>query len=276
MPPSNRFLKLLRDNAQAKARVPFRAETASGGSVATVYVYDVIVSNADDWFGGVGADDFVKALFALEADPAVDEIHIRFNTPGGDVFAARAMEAAVRTCKKKTVAFVDGFAASAGSYLAISCDEVVIAPGAFFMIHKAWTVGWGNSDELLATAALLEKIDGSLADTYAAETGIAKDEVLAMMAAETWLTGQEAVDKGFADRLMEEAAPKDAAKDWNLSAYANAPARASEPKPSESVVEPETLPASVQDTSEPAAPAFDEAHRRELFARERRLRANRR
>lgn len=260
----NRLMQLLKDNAQARAKAPMRAEAT--GSVARLYVYDVIVS--DDYWGGVAAEPFVKALRELEQNSAVSEIHIHINSPGGDVFAARAMEAAVRSCLKKTVAHVDGYAASAASYFALACDEVEIAQGGFFMIHKAWTVGWGNSEDLLATAALLEKIDDTLADTYAAETSVKKDEIVAMMSAETWLTSSEAVEKGFADRVAEDA-PKSQGQGWNLAAYANAPAPVAEQRE-------EDEPADEPDATLPVESPFNEAFFQDLNARVRAIRANRR
>lgn len=210
---NNRLIKLLRDNVHASARQPLRAESSE--NEATIYLYDVIVS--DDYWGGVGAESFVRELVAVDAPV----IHLRINSPGGDVFAARAIEAAIREHKSKIVAHVDGYAASAASYVAIAADEVEMSPGAFFMIHKAWTVGLGNADDMRKEADLLDKIDGSLAETYASVTGKTVDEIMEMMAAETWLTAAESVDLGFADRVSEDA-PKDCAS-WNLAAYARAP-----------------------------------------------------
>jgi ATP-dependent Clp protease protease subunit len=138
------------------------------------------------------------------------------------------------------------------------------------MIHKAWTVGWGNSDDLLATAALLEKIDDTLADTYVAETGQKKDEIVSMMAAETWLTSKEAVDLGFADRVAE-AAPKASATGWNLAAYANAPAPATEQPEDTSVDD-----AARFRTVSRSLPLYDRAFFESLNARLRTVRANRR
>ncbi len=220
----NRLLRLLRDNAQAKAKRPLNLVLPKAGDTspdATIYVYDVIVADETEaeYWGGVSPMGFLKAL--ATAALAADTIHVRFNCPGGDVFAGRAMEAALRGCMKKTVAHVDGYAASAASYLALACDEVEIAQGGFFMIHKAWTMGWGNSDDFQSTAAVLDKIDASLADTYAKETNLEADVVLGLMAAETWVSAQEAVDMGFADRIAGDA-PKGCAG-WNLTAYVNAP-----------------------------------------------------
>lgn len=151
------LLQLLRDNARNR---PTPKTQASEGE-DTLYLYDVIVS--DDCWGGISAEKFVKELSALD----VPTIHLRINSPGGEVFAARAIEAAIRNHPARIVAHVDGYAASAASFVAVACDEVEIAPGGFFMIHKAWTFTAGNADDLLHTAEMLEKLDASLVDTYA-------------------------------------------------------------------------------------------------------------
>lgn len=208
-----------------KGRGKFRMEAAEDS--ATVYLYDVIVdTDADaEWWGGVSAQAFVKAFAAMTA-PVV---HLRINSPGGSVFAGRAMEQAVREYKGTVIAHVDGYAASAATMPLMAASEVEIAPGGMIMIHKAWTIAMGNSDDLMQTADLLDKIDGTLVKTYAARTGAAESDVSAWMAAETWLTSEEAVERGFADRISE-AAPKDRIE-WDLSAYVRAPAPAAEDPP---------------------------------------------
>jgi ATP-dependent Clp protease protease subunit len=213
---SDRYFRLLRDNAKPGGGEGFKAET--NGDEATLYLYDVIASGKmeAEWWGGVAPELFVKELNALD----VKTIHLRINSPGGSVFGARAMESAIRAHKAKIIAHVDGYAASAASFLAVACDEVEMAKGAFMMIHKAWSCMCGNSDDFLSAAELLDKIDGTLAETYAAKCGLTTDEIMEMLEAETWLTGQEAVDLGLADRLMDEEAKASA---WDMSAYENAP-----------------------------------------------------
>lgn len=218
-----KILQFLRDN-----RLPPKAiEVSASADEATIYLYDVIVSDAAtaEWFGGVAAEPFVKALNALTAPT----IHLRINCPGGDVFAGRAIEQAIRAHASKIVAHVDGYAASAASFVAIAADEVEIAAGAFFMVHKSWTFAYGNADDLVDTADLLDKVDGTIVDSYALKTKADKDAIRQWMADETWFTGQEAVDAGFADRLAEDA-PK-AERRWNLSAYKHAPKQGPQPEP---------------------------------------------
>lgn len=226
----NQIMKLLADNRSA----PRRFEIVNTGDEATIYLYDVVVSDA--YFGGVSATDFVKELNAISSPV----IHLRINSPGGDVFAARAIEQALREHKSKVVAHIDGYAASAASYIALAADEIIMAPGSFYMIHKAWTVAYGNADDLMETASLLEKVDASLVDTYAKESGQDAEQIRAWMAAETWFTAAEAVEYGFASSVAENS-PK-AKAEWNLSAYAKAPEQKApkseepkqeEPKPEE-------------------------------------------
>ena len=210
----DRLLQLLRDNARNRTACLPKAEES--GEAATLYLYDVIVS--DDCWGGVAAEAFVKELNAT----AAPTIHLRINSPGGEVFAARAIEAAIRNHPSRIVAHVDGYAASAASFVAVACDEVEISPGGFFMIHKAWSFTAGNADDLLHMAEMLEKLDATLVDTYARKSGCSPEDIAEWMKAETWFSAGEAVERGFADRIAESA-PK-AQANWNLSVYANAPA----------------------------------------------------
>lgn len=217
----NKILQLLSDNRSAE-RV-FNV-VASGDDEVSVYLYDYIVS--DDYWGGVSATTFVKELAGITASV----VRLRVNSPGGDVFAARAMEAAIRGHSAKFIVHIDGLAASAASFLIMAADEIEISEGAFVMIHKAWTALWGNADDLRAEADLLDKIDGTLVKTYAQRTGQPEDEIAAWMAAETWLGADEAVEKGFADRkAAAESNTQARASAWNLRAYSNAPKPASKP-----------------------------------------------
>lgn len=208
----NKLLNLFRNNAK---RGEFRAE----GN--TIYLYDVIVSSKADaeWFGGVDAETFVQTIRGMKGD-----VSLRINSPGGDVFAARAMAQAIRDHEGTVTAFVDGYAASAASFVTSVADKTVMSQGSMIMIHKAWSFALGNADDFMATAALLEKIDGTIAETYAAAA--ARREKPAsdwdgLMADETWMTPQEAIDVGLADEVAQDS-PKASAK-WDLSAYAHAP-----------------------------------------------------
>jgi ATP-dependent Clp protease protease subunit len=178
----------------------------------------------DDY--GISAQSFVDAINSIKTPL----INLRVNSGGGDVFTARAMVAAIAAHPSRVVAYVDGIAASAASYLAMACDEVVMQEGSMLMIHSAWSIAMGNASDMRATADLLDKIDMSIVNDYARKTGLPVDELQAMMIAETWMDATEAVAKGFADSIVTNDKGK-AKNAWNLSAYKNAPAVQPEPEP---------------------------------------------
>jgi ATP-dependent Clp protease, protease subunit len=205
-----KLAKLLADN---RGKGFLKAE--HGNEEATIYLYDVIVDDAI--WGGVSAKDFVKEIKAIKAPV----INLRINSPGGDVFGARAMEAAIAEHDSQIIAHIDGQAASAATYVALAADRVKISEGGFFMIHKAWSIALGNTDEMLHMAELLEKIDQTLVNTYAKRSNQDAAEIAAMMARETWLNASEALDMGFVDEIVTTTTTQQ--NKWNLSAYQNAP-----------------------------------------------------
>lgn len=201
------LLKLLRDNA---TRQVSNIRIENKDDAVDVYLYDVI----DDYFG-VSASDFNKELSALKGK----QVNLRINSPGGDVFSGRAMATAISNHGNVT-AYIDGLAASAATYVALAAKQVHIADGAMFMVHNAWSLAYGNKNDMRDTADLLEKIDGTIVNDYKKKTNLDEAEIIAMMDAETWLTAQEALDKGFVDSIFDG---QKVENKWDLSAYDNAP-----------------------------------------------------
>lgn len=206
----NQLLKLHIDNI---TREKSPVNLSKGADDATIYLYDII----DPDFGA-------SALSMIEAIAQAGEVptlNIRINSPGGSVFESRAMMAAIKNYKGKTVAHIDSLCASAATSVALSCDEVVMSSGALFMLHNASSFAWGDKTALRETADLLQKIELSIIKDYTDKTGKPDAEIIAMMDAETWLTCDECMANGFIDRIAEDKAKTK--NTWNLSAYAKAP-----------------------------------------------------
>lgn len=206
----SRLTALVAGNKETPKR--YEIQTKSDGTEATIYLYDLI-----DAYWGVSAQAFVRDLNGLTAST----IHLRINSPGGDVFEGRAIATAIAQHSATVVAHVDGLAASAASFIAIAADRVEMAQGSFLMIHKASAFAYGNADELKDLVALLEKVDGSLVAEYVKKTGKTAEAIAEWMADETWFTAEEAVAEGFADAVASQ---DDAVSNsWDLSVFANAP-----------------------------------------------------
>ena len=164
----NKLCKLLADNRRMPQR-RFEIAAKDDGSEAEIFLYDAIVSDEleAEWFGGV-APRSPSSRRCARSRPAP-------STCGSTRRAVRSSalvrsRQALREHPANIIAHIDGLAASAATFVAMAADRVVMNKGALFMIHKAWTFAYGNSDELVALADLLDKIDGTLVQTYADRT----------------------------------------------------------------------------------------------------------
>lgn len=203
--------QLLRDN-QGREKRP--VNLVRNASEASLYIYDVI-----DPYWGVSAVGVIDALAQIGD---AQTLHVYLNTPGGDVFEGRAIMAAIKRFGGRSVAHIDSLCASAGTSIALACNEVEMSEGAFFMIHNASGAVWGDKAAMRETADLLEKIEGSIIGDYKAKTGKDEQQIVDWMNAETWFSAAEAIEHGFVDRLAPEASKTK--NTWNLAAFAKAPA----------------------------------------------------
>ena len=210
---------------RARPRMAMRVCQAADADTLDLEIYDTI--GADFWTGeGVTAKSVRDALKASGAK----KVHLSVNSGGGDAFEGVAIHNILRQHREKAgrgakiTADVDGIAASAASIIVAAADEVNVPANAAIMIHEAWSVIVGTAGEMEKRAGLLRQINTSAADTYvesAQRRGVTKtrDEMLALMAEETWLFGSEAVEAGLADA---ETPALEAAASIDLSLFAKA------------------------------------------------------
>lgn len=162
-----------------------------------VSIHDAI----GEW--GVTAKQFLADVKALGKLP---RLTVRLNTPGGSVFDGLAIYNVLRELAKNGTAIetvVDGIAASMGSILMLAGDVRRMPANTYLMIHNPSGGAWGEADDMRKTADLLDKVRDTLADIYTSRAGIDREQVLAMMAEETWLTGVEAGEQGFATEVTD-------------------------------------------------------------------------
>lgn len=146
----------------------------------------------------------VSQILNDEDDPDNPDSDVQVNiaSNGGDVFAASEIFTMLKSASANVTVNIQGLAASAASVIAMAGDTVKISPTAQIMIHQAASNGGGNKDDLSHEIDVLDGIDKSIANAYELKTGMSQGDLLNMMAQETWIGAQEAVDKGFADEIM--------------------------------------------------------------------------
>jgi ATP-dependent protease ClpP protease subunit len=180
-------------------RQPLAALTASDpkDGVATIRLYDVIDSWGGDW--GVSAREFADVLDGLPSD--VKEIRLHINSPGGEVFEGIAITNLLRQHPARVVAVVDGLAASAASFIAVTANETVMGQNTQMMIHDGWGICIGSARDMHSTGDLLDHLSDNIAAMYAAKAGGETAAWRELMLAETWFSAEEAVTAKLADRV---------------------------------------------------------------------------
>lgn len=182
------------------------------GTKAVVRLYNYIDPDGGYW--GVSADEFAGALDAIEGE--VTEIELRVNSGGGSVWDGLAILNTLRSHDAKVTAVVDGIAASAASFIAVACDEVVMMPNSKMMIHDALGICLGQAADMREYADFLDDSSDGIAEIYASKAGGSVADWRETMTAKgllgQWYTPQEAVDAGLVDSVGGQAAePEDAA-----------------------------------------------------------------
>ncbi|PKH62567.1 peptidase S14 [Shewanella sp. Choline-02u-19] len=178
------------DSAPDKSWYQIKAQNGN----AELIIYDEI----GGW--GITAKQFARDLQSLGK---VSSITARIHSPGGDVFEGMAIYNIIKGHPAQKVCYIDGLAASMASVIAMAFDEVVMPENAMMMVHKPWGGTLGDADDMRKYADLLDKVEGNLVGAYAQKTGLSDDELHSLLASETWLTGREALEKGFADTVTD-------------------------------------------------------------------------
>lgn len=170
---------------------------------------DVVAEQPRDWWGDAIPGEFITpAGFKEDLEAVKDKanIVIRINSCGGDLFSGIAIHNAIADLKANKTVIVDGIAASAASIIACQPDaDIQIYPGSMLMIHGAACVVWDymTLEDAQKVVNMLDAANRAIKQIYQKKVDIAEDELDEMLRVETWMVGQEAIDLGFADTLLE-------------------------------------------------------------------------
>lgn len=172
--------------------------------MAKIKIAGVIIPNGDkwiyDWFG-------VDATCVKDVDSVIsslkgEEVEIDISSGGGDVFAGSDIFTILKSYRGRKTVNITSIAASAASVIAMAGDVVNISPTAQIMIHNVACRASGDYRDMAHQSEVLKNYNTSIANAYRLKTKLSEEELLEMMNKETWLTAQQAKEKGFADNIM--------------------------------------------------------------------------
>ena len=182
-------------------------QAASPGTLE-LYIYGDVEGDSYNWWRDevVRSETSANAFRdALAAHPDVKQIDLYINSYGGSVFEGTAIYNQLRRHPAHKTVYVDGFACSIASVIAMAGDEVVMPRNTLMMIHNMWMGAVGNAAELRKAADDLDVINAAGRQAYLEKAGDKLDEAAlsAMMDAETWLTAEQCLEYGLADRYAD-------------------------------------------------------------------------
>lgn len=198
--------------AQPSATVPKFWNVASlSDDEGEITLYgDVVSSQPVDWWTGepvpglfITPEGFMDDLATVKDK---SKITVKLNSCGGDLYTGIAIHNALKDLAGEVNVVVEGIAASAASVIMCAGDTVTVFPGSIVMIHGV-SVMLRAALNIQDMKLLMKGMDASeraVAEIYNAKTGIDVETLRSMMTKETWLTGREAMEKGFADALKED------------------------------------------------------------------------
>lgn len=163
----------------------------------------VIYGNISSWSWNERNTSAYNLSKQLE-DLDVDFINIYINSYGGEVAEGLAIYNTLKRHKATVRTYCDGFACSIASVIFMAGDERIMSNASLLMIHNAWTNISGNANELRKQADDLEKITQASINVYLQDVNISEEELRQLLDNETWLTPQEAFEKGFATTITNE------------------------------------------------------------------------
>jgi ATP-dependent Clp endopeptidase proteolytic subunit ClpP len=178
---------------------------------AEIVIYDEIGAF------GIPAKTFLDELKALGP---IAELTVRINSPGGSVFDGIAIYNALKRHDAAITVWIDGIAASIASVIAMAGDEVVMPENAMLVLHDPSGLVAGTAADMRAMAEALDRMKAGMVAAYRDKSGRDDAEIEALMRDETWLSAQEAVELGLADRVEQ---PVRMAAHFDLSRFRNAP-----------------------------------------------------
>lgn len=183
-------------------------QSASPGTL-DLYIYgDVESDDPGGWFSDPKeSETSANALRdALAQQPNAQQINLYINSYGGSVFEGTAIYNQLRRHPAHKTAYIDGFACSIASVIAMAADEIVMPRNAMMMIHNMWMGAVGNADELRKAAEDLDKINAAGREAYLAKAGdkLSPEQLVEMQNRETWLTAEECMQYGLADRYADK------------------------------------------------------------------------
>lgn len=193
---------------------PYNIVIDEENNSASIDMYGEVVERrpVDFWTGEpvqgnfIALDEFLSDLDRLKTK---NNITVHINSVGGDLYSGVAIYNRLKNLPGNISTINDGLAASAGSVIFMAGSSRKMNAGSNLMLHQAmgFLYGYYNNNDLKDVAKQLTAANKAGINIYAEATGLDPEAIKAQVDRETWLTGREAVEAGYATELIESDMP---------------------------------------------------------------------
>jgi len=173
-------------------------------AVAKIDIKGPIIPNDDKWLYDYFEMDSTcpKDVKDIILSANGERLDIEINSGGGDIFAGADIYASLKGYKGEVAIIIPSLAGSAASEIAMA-GKCSMMPSALMMVHNVAIYGAsGDYHEMDKASEMLQKANQSIENTYMVKSGMSSEDTLAMMDKTTWLTAQEAKEKGLIDEIL--------------------------------------------------------------------------
>lgn len=169
-----------------------------------INIKGTIIPDTDAWIYDYFGIESVSpnGISAQLAEANGDDVVIRINSNGGDIFAGSEIYDLISSYEGNTLIRIVGMAASAASVVAMAADSE-IAPTGLMMIHNVQSGTHGDYRDMEHSAEVLKEANRSIMAAYREKTGMSEDELLALMDNETFMSADTAVEFGFVNKISD-------------------------------------------------------------------------
>lgn len=194
-------------------------ECRAEGNKGIIKIYGDIEQN----FWKEEGDDSITSLDELDKwfneNKELATVDIYINSAGGSVFEGVAMYNRIKRSKAYVTVYIEGFACSVASVIAMAGNKIVMPKTSMMMIHNPWTIVMGNAKELRKTADDLDKMGDMIKNAYLSKVKIDEKKLSKLMDNESFLSAEECFEYGFCTQLEEETAESKEAVEEALEDY---------------------------------------------------------